>query len=465
MNLLQTKNYIIGFIAVLISIFSFNIKVEAREIELNYSDLSLSAGLKEEMNEIINYLKTIETDNYVVLTYSYYYNNFQLDVVKKQDDLSLVHANLYIDDPGNPFMLQWRFNKHAYYMRLNFKNYNLNYLKDMIANDSYTLSNYNTGYYFNTRTNRNINQLDVLIYSNIEFSVNIENYNEDNFLLNGNEISNGDVLEQYSNWSFVKLSSGFAQDLKNRDIYVITFLLSSYNANYKYQYSYDNQKFYDMTGLDSNNLAYWLNVGLNIPVYFRVLDDNDDVVWSTKYNDNLGFTELDNSATIYEEAITDENGKKVKIYFDLSDYLVYMDMYNYTIYLNDVEQNLVPRLEVDLNENTFDDTIYRFELKVDNATVEAFEYKPKTSDKTFEDYYEDVLEDNLEDDLGNSDYSDVGGMVDSLNSFINAIKTYISTFFDLIMGFFNKLNLWIRSFLIGIFIVMVICKIVKAVRK
>lgn len=465
MNLLQTKNYMIGFIAVLISIFSFNIKVEAREIELNYSDLNLSAGLKEEMNEIIDYLKTIENDNYVVLTYSYYYNNFRLDVVKKQDDLSLVHANLYIDHPGNPFMLQWRFNKQAYYIQFNFSEYNLNYLKDMIANDSYTLSNYNSGYYFNTRTNRNINQLDVLIYSNIEFSVNIENYNEDNFLLNGNEISNGDVLEQYSNWSFVKLSSGFAQDLKNRDIYVITFLLSSYNANYKYQYSYDNQKFYDMTGLDNNNLAYWLNVGLNIPVYFRVLDDNDDVIWSTKYNDNLGFTELDNSATIYEEAITDENGKKVKIYFDLSDYLVYMDMYNYTIYLNDVEQNLVPRLEVDLNENTFDDTIYRFELKVDNATVEAFEYKPKTSDKTFEDYYEDVLEDNLEDDLGNSDYSDVGGMVDSLNSFINAIKTYISTFFGLIMGFFNKLNLWIRSFLIGIFIVMVICKIVKAVRK
>lgn len=465
MNLLQTKNYMIGFIAVLISIFSFNIKVEAREIELNYSDLNLNAGLKEEMNEIINYLKTIENDNYVVLTYSYYYNNFRLDVVKKQDDLSLVHANLYIDKPGNPFMLQWRFNKQAYYITFNFSDYNLNYLKDMISNDSYTLSNLNAGYYYNTRTNRNINQLDVLIYSNIEFSVNIKNYNEDNFLLNGNKISNGDVLEQYSNWSFVKLSSGFAQDLKNRDIYVITFLLSSYNANYKYQYSYDNQKFYDMTGLDSNNLAYWLNVGLNIPVYFRVLDDNDDVVWSTKYNDNLGFTELDNSATIYEEAITDENGKKVKIYFDLSDYLVYMDMYNYTIYLNDVEQNLVPRLEVDLNENTFDDTIYRFELKVDNATVEAFEYKPKTSDKTFEDYYEDVLEDNLEDDLGNSDYSDVGGMVDSLNSFINAIKTYISTFFDLIMGFFNKLNLWIRSFLIGIFIVMIICKIVKAVRK
>ena len=465
MNLLQTKNYMIGFIAVLISIFSFNIKVEAREIELNYSDLNLSAGLKEEMNEIIDYLKTIENDNYVVLTYSYYYNNFRLDVVKKQDDLSLVHANLYIDDPGNPFMLQWRFNKHAYYIHFNFSDYNLNYLKGMIENNSYTLSNYNSGYYFNTRTNRNINQLDVLIYSNIEFTVDIENDYEDNFYLNGNKLNTDDIFEQYSNWSFVKLSSGFAQDLKNRDIYVITFLLSSYNANYKYQYSYDNQKFYDMTGLDSNNLAYWLNVGLNIPVYFRVLDDNDDVIWSTKYNENLGFTELDNSATIYEEAITDSNGKKVKIYFDLSDYLVYMDMYNYTIYLNDVEQNLVPRLEVDLNENTFDDTIYRFELKVDNATVEAFEYKPKTSDKTFEDYYEDVLEDNLEDDLGNSDYSDVGGMVDSLNSFINAIKTYISTFFDLIMGFFNKLNLWIRSFLIGIFIVMVICKIVKAVRK
>ena len=197
MKSLKIKKFLKIFSVIICSAFIFSNNVDASEIELNYSDLSLSAGLKEEMNEIIDYLKTIETDNYVVLTYSYYYNNFRLDVVKKQDDLSLVHANLYIDHPGNPFMLQWRFNKQAYYIQFNFSEYNLNYLKDMIANDSYTLSNYNSGYYFNTRTNRNINQLDVLIYSNIEFSVNIENYNEDNFLLNGNEISNGDVLEQY----------------------------------------------------------------------------------------------------------------------------------------------------------------------------------------------------------------------------------------------------------------------------
>lgn len=197
MKSLKIKKFLKIFSVIICSAFIFSNNVDASEIELNYSDLSLSAGLKEEMNEIIDYLKTIETNNYVVLTYSYYYNNFRLDVVKKQDDLSLVHANLYIDDPGNPFMLQWRFNKHAYYIHFNFSDYNLNYLKDMIANDSYTLSNYNSGYYFNTRTNRNINQLDVLIYSNIEFTVDIENDYEDNFYLNGNEIFNGDVLEQY----------------------------------------------------------------------------------------------------------------------------------------------------------------------------------------------------------------------------------------------------------------------------
>lgn len=328
MKSLKIKKFLKIFSVIICSIFIFSNNVDAREIELNYSDLNLSAGLEEEMNEIIDYLKTIETDNYVVLTYSYYYNNFQLDVVKKQDDLSLVHANLYIDDPGNPFMLQWRFNKQAYYISFNFSEYNLNYLKNMIANDSYTLSNNIKGYYYNTRSNRNINQLNVLIYSNIEFSVNIENYNEDNFLLNGNNISNGDVLEQYYT---------YINELKNPIQYRMQFN-NDVSPDLK-QITFDFPKIALENNLKARiEFGNWNNIIEEIPKFNSLkivgydlnnnqYDLSNDIGYGYETTDYLTSKQLDFSFILNSWANIPEEVIRIKIYFDF-------DTFNNNYYFN-----------------------------------------------------------------------------------------------------------------------------------
>ena len=335
MKSLKIKKFLKTFSVIICSIFIFSNNVEAREIELNYSNINLNDGQKEEMNEIIDYLKTIENDNYVILTYSYYYNNFQLDVVKKQEDLSLVHANLYIDKPGNPFMLQWRFNKQAYYIRFNFSEYNLNYLKDMIANDSYTLSNYNTGYYFNTYTNRDINQLNVLIYSNIEFSVNIKNYNEDNFLLNGNEISNDDVLEQYYTYiNELKNPLQYRMQFNNDvspDLKQITFDLpkialennlkariemGNWNENIEEIPKFNSLK---IVGYDLNNNQY---------------DLSNDIGYGYETTDYLTSKQLDFSFILNSWANIPEEVNRIKIYFDFD---TFNDNYYFNVFDNFID--------------------------------------------------------------------------------------------------------------------------------
>ena len=335
MKSLKIKKFLKIFSVIICSAFIFSNNVKASEIELNYSDLNLSAELKEEMNEIIDYLKTIETDNYVVLTYSYYYNNFRLDVVKKQNDLSVIHANLYIDHAGNPFMLQWRFNKQAYYIQFNFSEYNLNYLKDMIANDSYTLSNYNSGYYFNTRTNRNINQLDVLIYSNIEFIVDIENYNEDNFLLNGNEISNGDVLEQYYK---------YINDLKNPLKYRMQFN-NDVSPDLK-QITFDFPKIALENNLKARiEMGNWNENIEEIPKFNSLkivgydLNDNEydlsnDIGFGYETTDYLTSKQLDFSFILNSWANIPEEVNRIKIYFDFD---TFNDNYYFNVFDNFID--------------------------------------------------------------------------------------------------------------------------------
>ena len=335
MKSLKIKKFLKIFSVIICSAFIFSNNVKASEIELNYSDLNLSAELKEEMNEIIDYLKTIEIDNYVVLTYSYYYNNFRLDVVKKQNDLSVIHANLYIDHAGNPFMLQWRFNKQAYYIQFNFSEYNLNYLKDMIANDSYTLSNYNSGYYFNTRTNRNINQLDVLIYSNIEFIVDIENYNEDNFLLNGNEISNGDVLEQYYK---------YINDLKNPLKYRMQFN-NDVSPDLK-QITFDFPKIALENNLKARiEMGNWNENIEEIPKFNSLkivgydLNDNEydlsnDIGFGYETTDYLTSKQLDFSFILNSWANIPEEVSRIKIYFDFD---TFNDNYYFNVFDNFIE--------------------------------------------------------------------------------------------------------------------------------
>ena len=275
---------------------------------------------------------------------------------------------------------------------------------------------------------------------------------------------NSITISKLSDYGMI-ISHNFAQDINGRDIYsIMVDLRSCWNANYTYQYSYDNEKYYDMTGISADNQIFYLNHGINVPIYFRILNENSEVDWSRHYNED--FPLVDKKIVVNEFTRMLDGTKMIGVQFDLSQYTQFTwDEYNLTIFINGTQQDIKDQITFNYYEADFDNFTYNVVLKLDNLVIEEFTYELNPEGKEFDDRYEQILEENLEKELGENDYSTVGGMVDSLNSFIEAVKDFIKSFFDLAFGFFNELNIWIRTFIIGIFIVMVICKIIKVVRK
>lgn len=275
---------------------------------------------------------------------------------------------------------------------------------------------------------------------------------------------NSITISNLSDYGMI-ISHNFAQDINGRDIYsIMVDLRSCWNANYTYQYSYDNEKYYDMTGISADNQIFYLNHGINVPIYFRILNENSEVDWSRHYNED--FPLVDKKIVVNEFTRMLDGTKMIGVQFDLSQYTQFTwDEYNLTIFINGTQQDIKDQITFNYYEADFDNFTYNVVLKLDNLVIEEFTYELNPEGKEFDDRYEQILEENLEKELGENDYSTVGGMVDSLNSFIEAVKDFIKSFFDLAFGFFNELNIWIRTFIIGIFIVMVICKIIKVVRK
>ncbi len=282
--------------------------------------------------------------------------------------------------------------------------------------------------------------------------------------------SNGEVLDENSinvselNNFGMQISHNFATDLEGRDIYAITIdLRNCWENSYKYQYSYDNKNFYNMDVSEENKI-YYLNHGINIPIYFQILDSNNNILWNTKYNGP--FDNINKNIELKEFTGTDQSGNKfIGFEADLSDYTQFSDIYNFKVIINGIQQDLKDVIAWNIRENQFDNYNIDFELYLDELLIEKFNYNPKLGFDSFDDKYNDIVNNEMEEEINNGDYTSIDGIFEAVKSFINAISDFINSFFKLIMVFFNRLNLWIKSAVIGIFIVMVVCRIIKAVRK
>lgn len=322
---------------------------------------------------------------------------------------------------------------------------------DWIDITNYILEAYEYGYY----------HYDYTLKYNSKVYARILDAN--NNVLATNEIEITDLSE------YVKISHSIGCDLNNRDINIIDFdLINAYNENYIYQYSYDNKKFYNMA-VDANNLKYSLNHAINIPIYFRILDPNSNVVYEQYYNPN--FEDLDKDVLIFETTDIINNEKQIKIHVDFTEYLDYFDMYNYTIYVDNVKYDESTFfLDFISTKDNFIKSI-NIQIYVDDLLIENIGYRCGSfggggSDiDNFDDMYENVLENELNNELLENNYDSANNMVKSAQKFIESIANIVTTFFDLIMTFFNRLNIWIRVCIINLFVVLVICKTIKAVRK
>lgn len=358
--------------------------------------------------------------------------------------------------------------------------YTSNFANDLDGNEIYNIrfnaKNYNSNYQYLIRTSQEIEWTDITeLLNNEAFQYDYSlSYNTTLYMQVLN--TNGEILEtkthtisDLKDFQF-NISHNEANDLNNRLInVVIVDVRNIYFSDYKYQYSFDNQIFYDME-ITEDNKIYNLPHTLNIPIHFRILNAGDIVIHEQIYNGN--FENVKKEINFFEKTNINDNKKEVIVQVDFTEYLKFYDMYNFKIWIDDIEYDEQTFIkEFILTEENYVKAI-RVKMSVDNLILENFTYRIGTitgtgggSDNDFNGIYDNVLENELNNELKEQDYSTIPGMVDAVKNFIKATGEYITTFFELIMYFFNKLNVWIKTCIIALFIELIIFKTIKAVRR
>ena len=361
----------------------------------------------------------------------------------------------------------------------------------MLKNKNYVMTTTGVGSYGYVFVNRYMNKIPVAIINNSGINVwedkatfyfpfapsgmtNKEWFEESIVYTNVNINPNNSEIKDYyvSYEKFVNLPMQIThiyEEEQNR--YSINIKLNqSLENTLNYEYSYDNETWHTLSAFSSSSNSFNLNHYFNVPIYFRIRELNtNNIRFSTLYE--ADFSNVNKHIIVSENAGVEDGNEYIKVSFDFSEYFKYKNSGAYEL------KTFFDDNEIDLFDDIWSTTIYKqsfdkygnfntnIKIKIDNKVVEELNYTLNEENKEFDEIYDDILNDNLNQDLNNGDYSSVEGMIDSIKSFITAISGFVSSFFGLIMGFFNALNIWIRSFIISIFVVIVICKLIKAVRK
>lgn len=267
------------------------------------------------------------------------------------------------------------------------------------------------------------------------------------------------------------ISTSTSCDELGRDIYVVKYdLRYCWSDNFRFQYSYDKQTYYDMD-VSSDNKLFTLEHGIGIPIYFRISDINGNEI----YDDVTVFSETVKQKIIKTERVNRVNGDKViEVTFDFSNYKQFSDKYNIKYYVKtmyrDGSENV---LELDGNTENYilqlDATSFE---NFSNITVDVYidNYKIETSSYdndrlfAFDDEYTNIQENELNNGFVDISYETIEGMVELIKKFLYAIEDFILAFFRLVDVFLNELNVYIRTCILSLFIELIICRIVKAVR-
>ena len=282
--------------------------------------------------------------------------------------------------------------------------------------------------------------------------------------------SNGEVIDENSinvselNNFEMEISHRPANDLQGRYVNAVTVNLHNcWNENYTYQYSFDNEIFYNM---EVNNKQFVLNHGIQTFLYFRILDENNNIIYTRDYE--VIFDGLVKSVLIDEDVKIDENAVKYIIAnISFKEFAQFNDTYNLKYYLND--------RELDGSTSTY---IYQWNkeeylnfkgveivVKIDNFVVYSAFYLPSMGDKTFEDKYDDIIDDNLNEEINDVKWDSPEEMFEAIKKFFESILYIIHILMSLVVLFYDSLNDWIRLAIACLFAIMIVCKAIKGARK
>lgn len=260
-----------------------------------------------------------------------------------------------------------------------------------------------------------------------------------------------------------------------REFYLVTFDLGEYyDSKYKIYYGYgNNERHKHSVEFDSETKKATIKHAFpDVAIHYELIANNDlnnAIIIGVYF---LPPEANNKTILLTEKALFDKNGDKyIKTTLSFENFEKFKDIHP------DIKYMVNSKLTTTLNYTwIIDKTNYdSFETKNiqiflgDYAVINEMYYHPKlegdTSISNFEDKFTAIIERELLEKIDMDNLDSAGGIANMVKTFIETIKDIILSFFGIIKGFFDKLNIWIRTYIISIFCVLVVSRIIKAVRK
>lgn len=265
-----------------------NQKVNAATYSFNLSSKYNSMSTYSEINavySVIDFLKSIEDDYYVVFTlntYNYYYNVF----IAEKNDVLVTNNVYHYSDRSSRILL--------------YLSSSTNVINKSIANINLSSSYTSFEMAFNNNEFTTGDRYDLtqpntaqLLYSNVDFLVSLGSSSE--IIYNDNNLIDGDIFPSYYDWyleknSSIVISSNFANDLDGNAMEVVTIDFANvYDENYIYQYKTSFSEWIDISDYvnESSSYGYYyyrFNLYYNTIIETRVLDSENNVLFTSTKN-------------------------------------------------------------------------------------------------------------------------------------------------------------------------------------
>lgn len=338
---------------------------------------------------------------------------------------------------------------------------------------------YKSGYSYEYKTSRS-NWVDITDYinSSAEQGYYFYNYNcyyntditfrvldENNELVVENTIS----VNELNDYGFV-ISHAPAEDLQGRFINAITIdLRNCWSNEHTYQYSFDNNKFYDMN-VSEDNKMFILNHGIQTFLYFRILGQNGNVIHTQSYEEIFDGI-IKHIQTLEDTYIDDKANKFIIATVDFTEFSEFSDMYNLKYVLENVDGDTIILDSEDTYTYTFDKDFFEtfkgvnISVYIDDFLVDSAYYLPSLGGSSFNDKYDQIVQDKIDEELENLKWDTPEDLANAIVKFIKSIVDILGAVISVVFFFYDNLNDWIRLYIVAILAVFIVCKSIKGARK